>query len=131
MAPCSTSPDDGFASAVRSSPLSFDALNPGGPKLLHDYWTEKRGLRRMPARGDVDPLELKAVLPHILLIDVARTPLDFRFRLAGTRTYHIFGVDLTGRSVREVEPPALATIVWDSLSELAATGVPQYVQLEF
>jgi hypothetical protein len=37
---------------------------------LYDYWNARRGSRPMPARGDLDPIDLKAVLPLLILIDV-------------------------------------------------------------
>ena len=85
----------------------------------------------MPARSDIDPIELKSVLPNLILLDVQVSPLDFRYRVAGTRTYDIFGMDLTGRSVRDLGPGPVSDGVWASLASLARDGAPQYVQLEF
>lgn len=85
----------------------------------------------MPARSDIDPLDLKTVLPYLILLDVHPDPLDFRYRVAGTRTYDIFGFDLTGRSVRDIGPRSVADGVWAGLEALTRDGHPQYVQLEF
>ena len=38
----------------------------------YDYWETKRGSRSMPARADIDPIEMKAFLPHVVLMDVLR-----------------------------------------------------------
>ncbi len=115
----------------RSTPLPLATLDRADAKFVYDYWSRKRGDRRMPARADIDPLEIKSVLPQVVLIDVQRQPLDFRFRLAGTRSYDIFGFDLTGRSVREIEPRDWSEGIWKSFSELARTGEPQHVRLDF
>lgn len=85
----------------------------------------------MPARADIDPLELKPVLGRLLLLEVRREPLDFRYRLAGTKTYDIFGHDLTGWSVRDVKPREWSEAVWTSLVELVKNGEPQYAELQF
>lgn len=115
----------------QSSPLALTDIHEPGARFLYEYWQRKRGQRRMPARADIDPLELKPVLGRLLLIDVHREPLDFRYRLAGTKTYDIFGHDLTGWSVREVRPKEWADAVWASLMQLVETGEPQYVELQF
>lgn len=115
----------------QSSSLALTDIRESGARFLHDYWLRKRGERRMPARADIDPLELKPVLGRLLLLDVQRAPLDFRYRLAGTKTYHIFGHDLTGLSVRDVRPPEWSEAIWRSLTQLVETGEPQYVELQF
>jgi hypothetical protein len=70
---------------------------------LLDWWQAKRGARAMPARAELDPGELKAILPNLLLIDVSAAPAgaghSFTCRLAGTEIDSRFGVPLTGRSL--------------------------------
>ena len=73
---------------------------------LYDYWHDIRGTRAMPARADIDPLELKGLLGWLLLIDVEWSPLRFRFRLIGTEIVAIRGMDLTGRYFDEGVFPA-------------------------
>jgi hypothetical protein len=62
-------------------------------------WNEARGDRVMPSRRDLDPVSLpKYLLPHILLIDIERSPeLRFRWRLIGTYITSVVGRDSTGR----------------------------------
>jgi hypothetical protein len=60
----------------------------GHPLLrrLYDYWSEKRGGRRLPRRIDIDPVELPAPLwPHLLLQDVyfENGAVRFRYRVVG------------------------------------------------
>lgn len=40
--------------------------------LALDYWSQKRGSRFAPSRDDIDPTEITAILPRILLADVTR-----------------------------------------------------------
>jgi len=130
MVPSALPPADDSAVPFRSTPLPLDSLGDPGPKALYAYWQRKLAGRRMPARSDIDPLDLKTVLPTLVLLDVQRDPLDFRYRVAGTRTYDIFGYDLTGRSVRELEPRVAAGI-WASLEAITRDGLPQHAHLEF
>jgi len=71
-------------------------------RAIKDYWDKKRGARAMPRRADIDPLELRAHLPYLGLVDVLKDGYDFRFRLLGTEFARLFGRDSTGRTVREV-----------------------------
>lgn len=131
MVPSPLPPSDDSAVPFRSTPLPLDSVGEPAPKALYAYWQRKLAGRRMPARSDIDPLDLKTVLPHLVLLDVHRSPLDFRYRVAGTRTFDIFGYDLTGKSVRDIEPRAFSAGIWASLEALTRDGLPQHAHLEF
>lgn len=75
------------------------------PRLvaLYGYWEAKRAGRVMPTRADIDPLEMRAWLGNLLLIDVAGEG-RFVYRLYGTGFVNSFGRDMTGRSVDELPP---------------------------
>ena len=77
--------------------------NLADPRLaaLYDYWDGKRAGRAMPARADIDPVEMRAWLGHLLLIEIAEDG-RFVYRLYGTAFVDSFGVDMTGRSVDEL-----------------------------
>lgn len=68
---------------------------------FYAYWSRKRRDRGMPARADIDPLEMVPFLPGIMLIDVVADVRRFVYRLVGTREVAIRGRDPTGKSVAE------------------------------
>jgi hypothetical protein len=70
---------------------------------LHDYWQAKRGRRTMPARRDIDPAEIKALLPHVIIADLFDAPLRVRYRLAGTRVCESFGFNIAGCWLHELD----------------------------
>jgi hypothetical protein len=91
---------------------SLDFLNRCSPAMagFYRYWDGKRQGRRMPARADLDPLEMRAWLPGIVLVDVAlRGPGEdvslsryrLTYRLVGTRATGIRGREATGKTVDE------------------------------
>jgi len=49
------------------------------------YWRSKRRDGRLPARGDIDPADIKPVLPNIILLNVGYDPFRISVRLRGTR----------------------------------------------
>lgn len=69
---------------------------------LYAYWAGLRRRGRLPSRDDIRPDDFKRLLPSISLIDVARDPMDFRLRLAGTGLYGVYGREITGRTLGEV-----------------------------
>ena len=69
---------------------------------LYAYWAGLRRSGRLPGRDDIRPDDFKRLLPTVSLIDVAREPVDFRLRLAGTGLYGVYGREITGRTLGEV-----------------------------
>lgn len=72
-------------------------------KQIFAYWLAKKGDRIAPSRSDIDPSEIKKLLPYIGLADVERNPLRFRYRLIGTEITTAYGHELTGRYLDEAD----------------------------
>ena len=72
-----------------------------GIRGIFDYWDAKRASRFAPARSDLDPLEMKAWLPGVVIVDVVSYPDQLVYRLAGTRAVEMRGSDPTGKTVLE------------------------------
>lgn len=70
-------------------------------KALYAYWLGKRGECCMPSRDDIDPAEIKDLLPYVILTDVHHDPLRVLFRLVGTAVAEAAGRDLTGKWLHE------------------------------
>ena len=49
------------------------------------YWQSKTRADRLPARADIDPADLKSILPNIILLNVHYDPFRVSVRLRGTR----------------------------------------------
>jgi hypothetical protein len=71
---------------------------PRDPDLvaLHAYWLGKRGAGELPARADIAPEEMKALLPHVMLYDVGPAGRH-RIRLVGSSIVEFMGRNLTGQ----------------------------------
>lgn len=90
------------------------------------YWNAKRGARAMPARGDLDPLEMRLWLPQTMLFE----PLDsgdFRVRLVGTDVRERISVEMTGRLASELPTSreVVQTVV-EEFREVLRRGRPTY-----
>jgi hypothetical protein len=81
----------------------FEGL-PADLRAIFDYWRSKRAGRKMPARSDLDPAELKTLLPSMILVDVTYDDsgnADYIYRLAGTHEVDVRGENPTGKRVAE------------------------------
>jgi len=81
----------------------FDGL-PAGLRATFDYWRSKRAGRKMPARADLDPSEIKTLLPSMMLVDVlydVAGRADFVYRLAGTHEVEVRGENPVGKRVAD------------------------------
>ncbi|MDP2123669.1 MAG: PAS domain-containing protein [Parvibaculum sp.] len=73
---------------------------------LFDYWRSKSIDGAYPMRADIQPGELRAMLPSLSLLDVIAESEDtvrLRVRLAGTRLRDYFGVETTGHFLDEYD----------------------------
>jgi hypothetical protein len=97
------------------------------PKLqrLYEYWVAKCGDRKMPARADLDSIDMAFAMGNIILADVvAGTPPRFYIRLHGTTLSERVGYDLTGKMLDEMPVPEFRDLAHRSFSKVVATGEP-------
>ena len=81
------------------------------------YWRSRCGGRPMPARADLDPVDMRAFLANVLLAEVVaggKGP-EIRMRLAGTEIEAIFG-PMTGKALADALPANLVSR-WTLLAE--------------
>lgn len=91
---------------------------------FRDHWRMLCGDRPMPPRGTLDPLGITTLLPHIVLVDVLRDPLQFRYRLVGTFVTGLAGRDATGRFLdRALYGRYLEAMIWPH-QEVVRTASP-------
>src|SRR4051794_22256526 len=72
---------------------------------FYRYWEACCGSRAVPRRSDIDPSDIRALLPNLQLVDVVDRGQRFRFRLVGTAIVTAYGDEMTGRFFDEIMPP--------------------------
>ncbi len=81
-------------------------------RRLFEYW---RGTLRdgvPPRRNDIDPAEIKDILPFVLLGDIEPAPLRVLFRLIGTSVAEFSRQDFSGRYLDELAYGARDSVEW-------------------
>lgn len=110
---------------------------PGVLADLHAYWRRRCGKQPFPARADIDPVDIPALLEYLVLMDVLRDPLDFRYRLVGGHIVKHSGRNVQGQTVRGLMAdggPRTHAIQAKALSAgktLADSEVPIYIDLSY
>ena len=86
--------------AIYSNP---DDVRSDMVRSMLQWWLAKSG-GDIPDRDDLDPGELKPLLPNILISDVEHDPFRIRYRLVGTRAIEVTGYDITGHYLDNLLP---------------------------
>jgi hypothetical protein len=97
---------------------------------LHVYWLGKCRDGRLPARTDIDPLELpRDLLPGIALLEVEAQPdktRRYRIRLFGSALAAMTGADETGRYYDETIPAAGYAVLRQQLDQVVSQARPVF-----
>ena len=88
------------------------------------YWDRIRAGRAMPSRADLDPADIRTILPCVFLLDVAQDPLDFRYRLIGTKMATHLNRDLTGSWMSDLPHQRPPSRIWSACARVVETRVP-------
>jgi hypothetical protein len=93
---------------------------------LFGYWSGKRGDRCMPARADIDPSEIKDILPDLMLWNVEGLDGPFVIRLVGERIVQFVGRNNTGLPAGSGMAPEAAASMAAVLSDVADSRAPRF-----
>src|ERR1700761_8501869 len=79
--------------------VGWDASR-GSIEALHRYWSSRAG-GAAPQRQDIDPADIKPLLPFLYIVRYERDPFRVRYILTGTEVDRWNGFNLTGRCIDE------------------------------
>jgi hypothetical protein len=91
---------------------------------LYDDWHARCRGTRLPAAADLDVADLPYLAGNLLLVDVLRAPLRFRYRLVGANLAAGLPVDMTGRMVDEHPNAEFRRVALGVYTQVATTGRP-------
>lgn len=60
---------------------------------MFEYWNSRRGARPAPSRNEIEPSDIRLLLPHVFICEVNENA-DLIFRLAGTAICTMRGCEL-------------------------------------
>jgi hypothetical protein len=91
---------------------------------IFDYWRRCASGRAMPSRSDLDPVAIPHLLPGLSLLNVDPQTEEVRYRLAGTRVREIYGMEVTGKPVFDLDFKGKLSYWRAAYSRVIREGVP-------
>ena len=70
-------------------------------RSFDSYWRSVCGDRDFPAKHDIDPTEIKSILPYVKIAEIHEHPLRIRYRLVGTELCRVYNENYTGKWLHE------------------------------
>jgi len=117
-------------SSFKIKRVSLDALDAKSAiAQIHAYWASLASTNSLPARRQLDPLDLPPrILPWLFIIEVVQSfpVLDYRYRLVGTGNTSLVGRDATGHLASEIFAARETDVVPLSFDETVRTAQPTF-----
>jgi hypothetical protein len=101
-------------------------------RSLFQYWSSKLRGRSMPARRDLDPLEMRPWLGNLVLVDFPAEDLtQYKIRLEGVNVVQFYGSSRTGRGIEVMTSEIERQVVLPQFFSVVETKEPAYYEAEF
>ena len=71
--------------------------------LLKGHWEGLRNGRRFPKREEIDPTAIYNALPYVSVLQYQHEPFRIQFRLIGNEVGRLYGSNVQGRFIDEME----------------------------
>ncbi|MBI3451755.1 MAG: PAS domain-containing protein [Rhodospirillales bacterium] len=117
---------------VKRRRISLDAFDQQDEKLqqAYVYWQSKRRGGLLPAREDIDIVDLRPLIGKIHLVDVSSgDPAQFHFRVFGSSVRESISNVFRNQLVGECTSQALKQSVIEDYTSVIFTGVSSYHQI--
>lgn len=114
-------------------PAPPDRVAELSPRLgrLHDYWRGKCAGRAMPARADIDPLEMREWLGNLLLVEFFGSLERYKVRIDGTNLIAFGGGDRTGKGSETLTSNEERALILGQYQPVFERGETAYFETRF
>lgn len=82
---------------------SLDELDNAIVRTGANYWRLIRGDRKIPARRDLHPREMRGILRHVVLLKVIDGGRDFEYRITGDAHVEAYGLNFNNMRLSAIE----------------------------
>jgi hypothetical protein len=113
------------------TPVRFEWLTPDTVSLgpLKDgvaWWRTARGTRAYPAKQDLHPRQMAALMPYLSLVKVIEDGADFEHRIVGDMIVQSFSVQLQNRRFSDIakDAPEFIRRCFGHFRIVVETGAP-------
>ena len=92
---------------------------------VYSYWNALRGDRATCSRAEIDPIEMRDVLTHLVLLDISSDPFDGVFCLAGSDVEQGYGFPLTNLALSQIWASQDAFVIGE-YQKVVAGSLPRF-----
>lgn len=112
---------------------TVSAADLGSEKLrrLHELWADLKGSGKLPRRGDLEPEQLGSLLGWVTIVEVRQNPLEFSFRLVGTKVEDAGRRGDQGRTLDEIQPEEYCRMIGEAYEQVLETGLPVFMRVGY
>lgn len=97
-------------------------------EALVEYWNAVRGDRPAPRRSEIEPRDIKRILPYVFILE-RQDQWTYRFRLAGTGLCNAYGTEFRRQNMASLwhdECRTNMTHILNDVTGSAAAGLLEY-----
>ncbi len=105
---------------------SIDAPHDGDLRALYQRWNAARGSRVIPQFADLEPTEIRNLLPYLILYSVLPGEGGYRVHMIGEAITQFVGQDLGGQLAGSFMRPGAADMINKILDAVAKERVPKF-----
>lgn len=84
-----------------------------------------------PSRQDIKVSDMRRRMAHIAILDIETDPVDFRYRLIGTRLCEFLSRDYTGEKMSNLEGKGPGSEIWAIFERVMQSGDPLYCKVPY
>ncbi|KLN61707.1 hypothetical protein WH96_05145 [Kiloniella spongiae] len=96
-----------------------------------DHWNQLRADDHLPAKEDLDPINIPRLLGNSCLIDVLDGGTDFRYRIIGSAIQDISRAGQSGKKISEIDSQRHPSKIYDLFHTSVEGYCPQYTTLDY
>lgn len=96
--------------------ITLDALEDATVRTGASYWRMLRGARRLPARADLAPREMRGILKNTVLLKMLDGGADYEYRITGDA--HVQAYGLAFRDMRITDIAKLSPVFGKQMHDL-------------
>lgn len=84
-----------------------------------------------PCRNDIKVTDMRHRMAYVAVLDVETDPIDYRYRLIGTKLRDFLFEDYTGQGLREIEGKGPGTKIWSIIDKVRTSGEPLFCEVPY
>ena len=116
---------------VCTKDIADEFLDISSQRNLYEVWQAARGASggAVPNRGDIDVLDLRDCMGHLLMLDVVDGGRDFLYRVHGTNVARAYGSDMTGKMISDL-PSEMSLNLLDIYRDAVTEAMPCFARIK-